>query len=150
MAGATSLTDQEVVDTCVQLILGHVRDRSVGDWEVDSVLELVGDPRATVRQQVLERLVKLGVAGVKPVATSSMVVVRPDWPTRPTRTLPCRCPPAPPRDRASSRPWDRLLTAPEEVGLALLLRGEQYRPDEEVPHGYRAGLELPDERARGI
>ncbi|AXO37840.1 hypothetical protein MicB006_5582 [Micromonospora sp. B006] len=151
MAGVTCSADQEVVDTCVQLILAHVRDRSVGDWEVDSVLELVGDPRATVRQQVFERLVKLGVAVVPPDGDEldgrgPARLVDPSHTERfladARRLLH--------RDRASSRPWDRLLTASEEVGLALLLRGEQYRPDEEVPHGYRAGLQLPDERAQAF
>ncbi|MBQ1076642.1 sigma-70 family RNA polymerase sigma factor [Micromonospora sp. C31] len=147
----TSSADQEVVDTCVQLILAHVRDRSVGDWEVDSVLELVGDPRATVRQQVLERLVKLRVAVVPP-GGDELDGRGPARLVDPSHREPfladarrlLR------RDRASSRPWDRLLTASEEVGLALLLRGEQYRPDEEVPHGYRAGLDVSDERARAF
>ncbi|GIJ34447.1 sigma-70 family RNA polymerase sigma factor [Micromonospora sediminimaris] len=151
MADVTSSADQEVVDTCVQLLMAHVRDGSVGDWEVDSVLELVGDPRAAVRQQVAERMVGLGVVVVPPDGDGRggrgpARVVDPNHRERciaDARRL-LR------RDRATSRPWDRILTASEEVGLALLLRGEQYRPHEEVPHGYRAGLDVSDERARAF
>lgn len=152
MVCVTSSADPEVVQLCVQLLMAHVRDGTVGDWEIDSVLELAGDTHVAVRQQVVEGMVARGV----------VVVAAPEDDGRDGRGPAGVIDPARAegsiadarrllrRDRVSSRPWNRVLTASEEVGLALLLRGDQYRPHEQVPHGFRAGLDVSDERARAF
>ncbi|MFG1872300.1 hypothetical protein [Micromonospora arborensis] len=121
----TSSPDQEVVQVCVQLLMAHVRDATVGDWDIDGVLELAGDIRAAVRQQVVEGLVGRGVVVIAAPEGDGRDGRGPAGvidPTRAERSIVdarrlLR------RDRVSSRPWDRLLTASEEVGLALLMRG---------------------------
>jgi RNA polymerase primary sigma factor len=46
-----------------------------------------------------------------------------------------------------SKPWKRILTAEEEVGLAALMRGPDVLLDQELPEGYRATLDATDDRA---
>ena len=54
------------------------------------------------------------------------------------------------RDHIDRRPSKRLLTADEEVGLAVLMRGSEIPIDQELRPGYRAGLPTDDERARAF
>ena len=51
------------------------------------------------------------------------------------------------RDRRSRRPWKRILEPREEVGLAVLVRGVDWRLDQELPAGYCASLSADDERS---
>jgi RNA polymerase primary sigma factor len=44
----------------------------------------------------------------------------------------------------------RILTASEEIGLAALARGDEIGLDEELPKGFRSGLDSSDRRARAI
>ena len=53
-------------------------------------------------------------------------------------------------DRYRRHPWKRLLTAEEEVGLAMLMRGRLLPLHEELPQGLRAALPATDERARAF
>lgn len=50
-------------------------------------------------------------------------------------------------DRIRGKPWQRILTAEQEVGLAALIRGSDVPLDQELSEGYRAGLDAADERA---
>jgi RNA polymerase primary sigma factor len=50
-------------------------------------------------------------------------------------------------DRRSGRPWNRLLKAHEEVGMAALIRGEGVQLDQDLPAGYCASLPESDERS---
>lgn len=51
------------------------------------------------------------------------------------------------QDRRRTKPWSRLLSAEEEVGLALLMRGGDLALDQELPPDFRSGLAAGDERA---
>lgn len=51
------------------------------------------------------------------------------------------------QDRRRTKPWSRLLTAEEEVGLALLMRGDDLALDQELTPDFRTGLAAGDERA---
>lgn len=50
-------------------------------------------------------------------------------------------------DRRRSEPWNRMLTAEEEIGPAILMRGGTDALDQELPPGFRRGLPASDERA---
>ena len=53
-------------------------------------------------------------------------------------------------DRLNSRPWKRLLTASEEVGLATLMRTDGVPLSQALPKGFRRTLSDEDERARAF
>jgi RNA polymerase primary sigma factor len=53
-------------------------------------------------------------------------------------------------DRMRGKPSERILTAEQEVGLTALIRGPNVPLDQELPEGYRAGLDAKDERARAF
>jgi RNA polymerase sigma factor (sigma-70 family) len=53
-------------------------------------------------------------------------------------------------DRYSQAPWNRLLSAEEETGLAYLTRGTVQPLNSELPRGFRAALDGHDERARAF
>jgi RNA polymerase primary sigma factor len=54
------------------------------------------------------------------------------------------------RDRTDPRPSSRILTADEEVGLAVLMRGPKIPISQELPPGYRVGLAPDEDRARAF
>lgn len=54
------------------------------------------------------------------------------------------------RDHTDRRPWTRILTADEEVGLAALMRGPDIPISQELSPEYRANLPPYDERARAF
>ncbi|WP_175440092.1 sigma-70 family RNA polymerase sigma factor [Micromonospora nigra] len=129
-----------------------MRERLVRTHEVDSVLGLAGETRPALRQQVVAMVTGLGVDILDPPDNVPPTDGDPAGATGPAlieRGV-CDARLLLRRDRTSPRPWDRLLTASEEVGLAVLLRGDRYLPHEEVPNGYRAGLDTADERARAF
>jgi RNA polymerase sigma factor (sigma-70 family) len=51
------------------------------------------------------------------------------------------------RDRWSRHPWKQILTAQEEVGLSMLVRGPEVALTQELPAEYRRQLSDGDERA---
>ena len=54
------------------------------------------------------------------------------------------------RDRTDPEPSKRILTAAEEVGLAVLIHGPDIPLSQGLPSGYRAGLPADDQRARAF
>lgn len=53
-------------------------------------------------------------------------------------------------DRIHGKPWKRILTAEQEVGLAVLMRESGHPLSRELPEGYRAALEATDERGQAF
>jgi len=53
-------------------------------------------------------------------------------------------------DRRNSKPWNRILTAIEEVGLASIIRGDNVQLSDELPPRFRKSLDANDERARAF
>ena len=53
-------------------------------------------------------------------------------------------------DRRNTKPWNRLLTAVEEVGLATIMREGDGNLAEDLPKGFRKSLKAHDERARAF
>ncbi len=53
-------------------------------------------------------------------------------------------------DLRNTKPWNRILTAVEEVGLATIMREGDGNLAEDLPQGFRKSLKAHDERARAF
>jgi RNA polymerase primary sigma factor len=162
VSDSTELLDHGRVRRIVRLLLAHAIDGIISSHDVDSVFDMVGVKRAE-RAAVLLALPERGVrvAADEPdnLPDDDHVAQLETAPTRDlvrpvTQTALREDVEAAHRllrsDCRSRNPSDRVLTAQEEVGLAVLMRGPDIALDRELPEGYRGELEPADERARAF
>ena len=151
--------DHGRVGRIVRLMLAHAIDGIISSRDVDNVFDMVGVKHAE-RAAVLHALPEMGVRiatdppdslpdtdHVAELETSpARDLVRPA-----TRTALQEDVEAARRvlhlDRRRRNPSNRVLTAQEEVGLAVLMRGPDIPLNRELPEGYRGELGPADERA---
>ena len=154
--------DHGRVKRIVRLMLAHVIDGTISSWDVDSVFDMVGAKRVE-RDAVLHALPEMGVCiatdaqdsfpetdNVAQLETApARDLVRPA-----TRTALQEDVEAARRvlrsDHRRRNPSNWVLTAQEEVGLAVLMRGPDIALNRELPEGYKGELEPADERARAF
>lgn len=163
---SAAVLNVELVQRVVRLASTFVRDNRITGEHLSRVFLICGadaDHQAAVRRafdQVGITVVKppaskVSVAGATRAAASVPRVVVPAQRAVPPPAQPA----AAPHDRAAQAaraliagdrrridPWNRLLTAEEEVGLAILMRGGPDALDQELPPGFRRGLPSGDER----
>jgi RNA polymerase primary sigma factor len=155
--------DHGRVKRIVRLMLAHVIDGTISSRDVDNVFHLVRALHVE-RDAVLRALPEVGVriATDRPDSFPETEDI-PQLETAPTREL---MRPAITRtvleedveaarrvlrsDHTRRNPSNRVLTAQEEVGLSVLMRGPDLPLDRELPEGYRSDLEPEDERARAF
>jgi RNA polymerase primary sigma factor len=143
-------------------MLAHVIDGIISSRDVDNVFDMVGAERAE-RDAVLHALHETGVRIATDVPDSvpetddvaqlktapARELVRPA-----TRTALREDVEAARRvlrsDHRRRNPSNRVLTAQEEVGLAVLMRGPDIPLNRELLSGYRGKLGPTDERARAF
>jgi RNA polymerase primary sigma factor len=143
-------------------MLAHAIDGTISSRDVDNVFDMVGVKRAE-RDAVVHALPEMGVRIATDVPDSFPETDEVDQiETAPARDLERSATrTALPEDVEAARrvlrsdhrrtnPSNRVLTAQEEVGLAVLMRGPDIPLNRELPEGYRAKLEPADERAQAF
>ncbi|MEU9824137.1 sigma-70 family RNA polymerase sigma factor [Micromonospora chersina] len=150
-------TQVSLVDRCVRLLTTFSQGGTVTPQQVDGVVDLSTDRPEALRDAVVERLSLLGItlaADGPDDNESGMASIYPHPSGRVPAEVAAQCVThgraVLRRDRAQRRPWDRVLTAKEEVGLAVLMRGDEFAYDKDLPRGYRAQLGEHDERAHAF
>jgi RNA polymerase primary sigma factor len=154
--------DHGRVKRIVRLMLAHVMDGNISSRDADNVFDLVGARRAE-RDAVLCALPEMGVRITTDAPASS-----PETDDAIKFEIPPTLDPVRPAPRSATQedieaargvlrsdhrrgnPSKRVLTAQEEVGLAVLMRGSGVPLDRELPQGYRSELEPADERAQAF
>jgi RNA polymerase primary sigma factor len=154
--------DHGRVKRIVRLMLAHVTDGTISSRDADNVFDLVGVERAEI-DAVLRALSEMGASIVTDAPTSYLetddvaefeVAPTSDPAGSATRS-------ATEEDVEAARhllrsdlrrrnPSSRTLTAQEEVGLAVLIRGPSIPLNSELSQRYRGELEPSDVRARAF
>jgi RNA polymerase primary sigma factor len=143
-------------------MLAHVVDGTISSRDVDNVFDMVGAKRAesdAIRCALPEMGVRITTDAPDSFPSTDDVVEPQPAPPRDlvrqaTRTALQEDVEAARRllrsDHSRRNPSKRMLTAQEEVGLAVLMRGPDVPLNRELAEGYRGELEPADERARAF
>lgn len=162
MMSAGVLNDQ-LVRRVVALAAALVRAEKIAEKDLSKVFLLCGAD-AEHQSAVRRALSQVGITVVPSAATGTGS--RAERPRAPRAAIPVqRAAPSVPStsgrydhaaqaarvliadDRRRVEPWNRVLTAEEEIGLAILMRGGAETLEQELPSGFRSGLPAGDERA---
>jgi RNA polymerase primary sigma factor len=143
------------LDRMVRLLAAHVSGSAVTTRDIDSVFSITAAD-APERAAVMAVLEAVGIHVTAPDRQApdnshpSVGAATVDGEQRslpPTETATVAAQRVLLLDRERRKPWNRLLTADEEVGLALLLRAPHLAPHDELPPGYRKTLDDSSEAA---
>jgi RNA polymerase primary sigma factor len=127
----------------------HVREAVIGGLRATGT-KIVGE--RTAQEQPL-----MPATSTRALETTPAAIVRPVVPSTP-RSATSRAPISATDaartvlevDRRSGKPWRRLLTAQQEVGLATLMREQGQSLDIPLPKGFRRSLDSTDPRAEAF
>jgi RNA polymerase primary sigma factor len=135
-------------------MMAHVLDGAINSGDIDNVLDMTSAEPAE-RSAVLRGLSAMGMRVLEEQAAALPDEARADDDPDDHRDISALEADAAARhllrtDARRRNPSRRVLTALEEIGLAMLMRGSDIPLYSDLPQGYRRELEPSDERARAF